>query len=93
MKDGVFTNGGSLQSRSEEEIFYLLEEMANYDYQWHLSQHNVQQHRDPLEDQIQALIELQKRNAEAVCRINSTLSELVQDRLLVDSMIDEEPME
>ena len=40
-----------------EEVFDLLEDIANYEYQWHLSQHNVQQHRDPLEDQIQASME------------------------------------
>ena len=57
MKDGIFSSGGSLQSRSEEEVFYLLEDITNYEYQCYLSQHNVQQHSNPLEDQIQAPIE------------------------------------
>ncbi len=54
MKDAIFSN---LQSRSEKEVFDLLEDIAIYEYQWLLSQHNVQQHSDPLEDQIQAPIE------------------------------------
>ena len=85
MKDGVFANGGSLlQSWSEEEVFYLLKDMTNYDYHWHLSPHNAQQHGDPLEDQIQALIELQKKTTRDIQElkgsmdmINDTLSELV----------------
>ena len=34
-----------------------MEDIANYEYQWLLDQHNMQQHRDRLEDQIQAPIE------------------------------------
>ena len=66
VKDGIFSNGGSLQSRSEEEVFYLFEDMANFDYHCHLSQHNTQQQRDPFEDQIRALIEMQKKSMEEI---------------------------
>ena len=52
VRDGVFSGGAPLLSRSEDEIFYLLEDMMNFDYHWHLRQHNPQQHRDPLEDQL-----------------------------------------
>ena len=33
VKDGVYSSGVPLLSRSEDEVFYLLEDMANYDYQ------------------------------------------------------------
>ena len=80
--------------------------MVNYNYQWHLSQHNAQQYRDTLEDQFLALIELQKKSIKdqgkinqklieenldiksQLDMINSILSELVQDRLHMDLLID-----
>lgn len=60
VKNEIFFSDSPLQSRSELEVFYLLEDMVNFDYHWHLSQHNAQQHMDSLEDQLQVLIELQK---------------------------------
>ena len=81
VRDGTFSSGGPLLSRSEDEVFYLLEDMTNFDYHWHRSQHNAQQHRDPLEDQIQAFIENQARfNRDIKGELDmmkSTLSELV----------------
>ena len=100
VRDGVFSSSDPLLSRSEEEVFYLLEDVASFYYHWHLSQHNAQQYRDPLEDQLQALIELHKKFIEDQARFDqvingdldmtdSTLSELVQNMMRMDLMIDE----
>ncbi|KAL5542236.1 hypothetical protein UlMin_009946 [Ulmus minor] len=43
-------------------------------------QPSASQPRNPLEDQIQALVELQKKTTEDISRINSTLSELVKEK-------------
>ena len=46
-----------------------------------------------MEDQIQVPIELKKKDTEDTSKVTNTLSEVWQDRLLVDSMTDEESME
>ena len=57
----------------------------------------MQQHRDPLEDQIQAFIENQARFNQDIKgeldMIKITLSELVQNMMHMNLLIYEEPME
>ena len=42
MKDAICSNSHPLKSRSEKKVFDLLEDIAIYEYQWLLSQHNMQ---------------------------------------------------
>ena len=46
-----------LSNQGVRKRFLTYWKTAIYEYQWLLDQHNVQQHRDPLEDQIQAPME------------------------------------
>lgn len=60
--DGVMASGCPSFLRNANDAYFLFEDMANYNYHWHLSQYNAQQHKDHLED-LQRLLEKLEDNA------------------------------
>ena len=59
MGDGAMASAFPLFLRNANDAYFLLEDMANYNYHWYLSQYNAQQHKDLLED-LQMLLEKQE---------------------------------
>ena len=60
MDDGAMASGCPSFLRNANDAYFLFEDMANYNYHWHLSLYNAQQHKDPLE-YLQRLLENKKK--------------------------------
>ncbi|KAL5565351.1 hypothetical protein UlMin_028515 [Ulmus minor] len=84
-----FYNTNNQQWQNHSNLSWRNNQLSQSNNQWRPSAHpstsfapqpNVPQPRNPIEDQILALVELQKKTTEDISRINSTLSELVKEK-------------
>lgn len=57
-------SGCPFLSRNEDDAYFFLEDMASYDYHWHLSHYNAQEHYDPLENCKKMLEHIDKNTRE-----------------------------
>ena len=65
--------------RNANDAYFLFEDMANYNYHWHLSLYNAQQHKDPLED-LKKMLEKQRKIVREMHLLTIYLNERVQER-------------
>ena len=84
-------SGYPLFSRNANDAYFLFEDMANYNYHWHLSQYNAQQQKDHLED-LQRLLEKLEENTREMHLQTISLLERVQDPVPEEILLDEEPL-
>ena len=77
--DGAMASGFPLIIRNANDAYFLLEDMANYNYYWYLSQYNAQQHKDPLDD-LQKLLEKQEEIVREMHLQRISFLEHVQER-------------
>ena len=58
------SSGCPFFSRNVNDVYFLLEDMASYNYHWYISPYNGEEHKDHLEDIHKMLEELRKINRE-----------------------------
>ena len=85
-------SGCPLFLRNANDAYFLFEDMANYNYHWYLSQHNAQQHKDPLED-LQRLVEKLEESTREMHLQTISFLERVQEPVREEILLDEEPIE
>ena len=90
--DGAMASGCHSFLRNANDAYFLFEDMANYNYHWHLSQYNAQQHKDPLEN-LQRLLEKLEENVREMHLQTISFLERVQEPVCEEILLDEEPME
>ena len=90
--DGAMASGCPSFLRNANDAYFLFEDMANYNYHWHLSLYNAQQHKDPLED-LQRLVEKLEESTREMHLQTISFLERVQEPVREEILLDEEPME